>query len=842
MNKPELLAPAGSWEALVGAVENGADAVYLGGQMFSARQSANNFDDVEIARGVRYAHMLGVKIYVAVNILIADEEIKEAVNFLARLQSIGVDAVIIQDIGLACLVGEIIPNLPIHASTQLTGHNIPGVEKLMELGFSRIVLAREMTLSEIKEIKDNTSADIEIFVHGALCISYSGQCLISSMIGGRSGNRGRCAQPCRLQYELIDKEGKTVSDKNITGEYLLSPRDLNVSNCLPELIAIGTNSFKIEGRMKRPEYVATVTNIYRKLIDRYYSEDKYSVFREETEKLAQIFNRDFTPGYLLGKQGREMMSYKRPNNRGVMLGRIKGFDRETGLIEVALEKPLNIGDGIEVWVTDGGRVGLTVKDFFVNRKKVEGADSGQVVCLNIPGKTRAGDRVFKTFDAKLMKWARDSIDVARGKGRKIPILFKIEAGLDIPFAISAASPDGQVAQVFSQVLGQPANNRPLDKNYLEEQLSRLGNTPFVMAGLTCDIKDNKVIYPVSAINQTRRMVLEALESKILNSRRYEPLEINTIEAKFTEAEIKSDPSLLKNKKKMNLSVIVGDLMSLKAAVNQGADIVYFGSEQLRSKPPVGRNELLQAMDICRDSGTKLFLHTPRITKDFEIKKIIEDFAGINSDGVLVGNLGLLKVMQATRPELAIVADFALNAFNRFTCKYLIESGASRITLSPELTISQVENLADLYPVEIIVQGALELMISEQCLIGAVLGTDSPNCNTKSCHQGGYRLRDRTGALFPVDADRSCRMHLFNSRDLCLLDDLPELHRHGVASVRIEAQKESAGYVKETVGVYRRAIDLITNNSMDAQFFEEARRKMYSLSPAGLTKGHFYRGV
>ncbi|MHB8155948.1 MAG: peptidase U32 family protein, partial [Desulfocucumaceae bacterium] len=277
MKRPELLAPAGGWEALTAAVENGADAVYLGGHMFSARQSADNFNDDELSRAVDYAHLRGVKLYVTVNTLIADSQMEEALEFLYRLQVLGADAAIIQDMGLASLARKAIPELSLHASTQMTAHNSPGVRELTGAGFSRVVLAREMSLEEIKLIKKTTGADLEVFIHGALCISYSGQCLLSSMIGGRSGNRGRCAQPCRMQYSLLDKNGSSAADTSQTGEYLLSPRDLNMSGHIPDLIRAGVGSFKIEGRMKRPEYVATVVRVYRNLIDRALSGEPYLV-------------------------------------------------------------------------------------------------------------------------------------------------------------------------------------------------------------------------------------------------------------------------------------------------------------------------------------------------------------------------------------------------------------------------------------------------------------------------------------------------------------------------------------------------------------------------------------
>ncbi|MFZ5631848.1 MAG: DUF3656 domain-containing U32 family peptidase [Bacillota bacterium] len=854
MKKPELLAPAGGWDALVAAVENGADAVYLGGQMFNARRSAANFDDGELARAVEYAHLRGVKIYVTVNILIAGSEMDEALEFLFRLQNMGADAAIIQDAGLADLARKAIPELPLHASTQMTAHNTPGVLQLLESGFSRVVLARELSLEEIRSIKKSTGAELEAFIHGALCISYSGQCLLSSMIGGRSGNRGRCAQPCRMQYALLDRSGRPAADPAVTGEYLLSPRDLNISAHIPELIGAGINSFKIEGRMKRPEYVATVVRIYRNLIDRAVSGGQYYVDHVEEEDLAQIFNRDFTSGYFFGSQGRDMMSYKRPNNRGVRLGRVRGVDRKSGLVEVVLEKPLRTGDGLEVWVTEGGRVGFEVGEIFVGGARVESAAAGQVARLSVPGRVKPGDRVFKTHDADLMERARDSFTSPRGARRKVSLHFKVQAGVGMPLILTVTDPGGRTAKAATGSAGQTASKRPLDGDFLYDQLSRLGNTPFELSALSSDLR-GPVIYPVSDINRVRREALAVLEDMILKDRRRPPVDRELFLSRLDRAVIRradhgrgpfnraAGKAAAGRGSAPALAVSVGDIQSLRSAVESGADIIYFGPDVFRPKPPVSREDLAEAAVICGNNKALLVLSTPRIVKDEEIDGLVEAFRGVPAGGVLAGNLGLLPVLARRLPGLSMISDFGLNAFNRFTVEYLLGLGAVRVTLSPELTMGQVKDLAAAYPVEVLVQGALELMVSEHCLPGAVLGhrsADSP-CR-RVCRSGGYLLRDRTGAVFPVETDRQCRMHIFNSRDLCLIEDIPELARAGVACVRVEARREQPQYVAETVEIYRRALDGLSGGRKAGPDPEQAREKLLALSPAGLTKGHYYRGV
>ncbi|HBV98796.1 MAG: peptidase U32 [Peptococcaceae bacterium BICA1-7] len=843
MNKPELLAPAGGWEALVAAVENGADAVYLGGRLFNARQSADNFDDKDLSRAVEYAHLRGARIYVTVNTLIADTEMEEALEFLFTLQSLGADAAILQDMGLASLARRAVPDLPLHASTQMTAHNSPGVLELTGAGFDRVVLAREMSLEEIKEIKKKTGADLEVFIHGALCISYSGQCLLSSMIGGRSGNRGRCAQPCRMQYSLVNGSGRAAAGQDQPGEYLLSPRDLNMSAHLPQLVRAGISSFKIEGRMKRPEYVATVVRVYRNLIDRALSGEPYLMDRQQEEDLAQIFNRDFTTGYFFGNQGKDMMSHKRPNNRGVRLGRVKGYDRNTGLVEVTLERPLKTGDGLEVWVTEGGRVGFTVDNIFLGGERADSAVQGDSVGLKIPGRVRPGDRVFKTHDADLMEQARETYTSPRGARRKVNLEFTVEGGPGEPLVITATDPEGRTASAATGTSGQEAERRPLDREYLKEMLGRLGNTPFTVSHLTCDIK-GRVIYPASEINQARRQVTSLLEKMILKDRGRQ---------RQGGESFRSGLGLLLKGENRNkavyrgtplLSVSVGDLPSLRAAVEAGADIVYLGPAGFQSKPPVGREALLEASAVCREEGKSLVLSTPRIIKDSEMDNILQLLAEVPADGAQAGNPGILRELAKRLPDLPLFTDFGFNAYNMHTVNYLLGRGALRVTLSPELTMAQVKRLAGLYPVEVFVQGALELMVSDHCLTGTVLSGGSPGSACPGeCRKGGYSLKDRTGAQFPVETDRYCRMHLFNSRDLCLVEDLPELAGAGVGCVRIEARRENHRYVSQVTGIYRKVLDRqASGGGKKIPGLEAARERLEGLSPAGITKGHYYRGV
>lgn len=844
--RPELLAPAGSWEALVAAVQNGADAVYLGGKMFNARQSASNFDNDELARAVEYAHVRGVKIYVTVNILLGNHELEEALRFLHFLHNAGVDAAILQDLGLARLAREVIPELSIHASTQMTVHNVQGVKLMQQAGFDRIVLAREMELQEIAFIKKETGANLEAFIHGALCICYSGQCLMSSLIGGRSGNRGKCAQPCRLQYQLVDERGRQLADPSSVGEYLLSPRDINTSEYIPELITSGIDSFKIEGRMKRPEYVATVIRTYRNLIDRALEDSgTFKVAEDEARDLAQIFNRDFSPGYFFGNPGKDLMSYKRPNNRGVRLGRVKGYNRDNKTVEVLLEEPLRLGDGIEVWVTDGGRSGIEVSNILVNGKQVDFAPAGTLAGLSIPGKIKPGDRVFKTHDTRLMERARETFTSAR-ETRKIPIEFMIRARVSEPMYMRVVDEAGLSADGYSDEVGQEALKRPLTVEFLKDQLNRLGNTPFELAELKADLEGN-VMIPMREINELRRVVLTALEQKRMKTAKLTAVAAHLAERRLRAAlEDIQGPGQVSLPEK-SLAVSVTDLPSLQAAVRYGANMVYFGGESYRSKEPVTEKDIRSGVEFCQKNQASLVISTPRILHDTEFKSftgLLERLADLPAAGILVGNLGLLNIIN-NYTDKPVIGDFSLNVFNSATLHYLKERGVNRATLSPELTLKQIQDITKTAPLalEAIVQGALPVMNTRYCPVGSILGgvTTGKKCSGP-CHGKKCGLKDRKGLVFPLEVDQYCHMHLFNTKDLCVIEDVHSLLKAGVKVLRIEARREDHVYVARAVDHYHQAIERFNHGCRDEQKDREAKEDLEHLSAAGLTKGHYFRGV
>ncbi|MFZ5626585.1 MAG: DUF3656 domain-containing U32 family peptidase [Bacillota bacterium] len=806
MKLPELLAPVGSWEALEAAVANGADAVYLGGKNFSARQYAANFDRQELGEALDFAHLRGVKVFVAVNTLVADQELPEALDYLGFLYERGADAVILQDLGLAALARKYLPDLELHASTQMTIHNAAGVRQLEELGFQRVVLAREVSWENMKRIRARTRAELEVFVHGALCICYSGQCLMSSLIGGRSGNRGRCAQPCRLQYTLVDQQGRELTAEEV-GKHLLSPRDLNLVEDLPRLVEAGINSLKIEGRMKRPEYVATVVRVYRQALDR-LAAGAFQVTAEEKKDLAQIFNRDFTRGYFAGNPGAELMSYKRPNNRGLKIGRVSRVDRAKRRFELALEEPLRVGDGLEIWVKIGGRLGLT---------SPVAAAAGEKVWLPSPGQVSVGDRVFKTLDIDLMERARREV-------KPLPVTVKVEGSVGQPLHLVYLDEQGNRGEAWTAEPAQQARKRPLTEEVLWQQLGRLGNTPYQLIGLEARLQ-GEIMVPLSLLNEARRQAISRLTAA-----RLKPWARPAAPAANWQPLPRQES---RNQGRPLLTVQVASWSGAEAALAAGADLVYLGAEWWRHQR--------EKTDWAQLPGTeRLWLATPRILQEEEWQGYIPWLEQILQQrppaGLLVSNLGLLHWLRARGYQGELVADWPLNAFNQVTVQTLQQLGASRITLSPELTGEQVLELAATgLPLEVLVHGHITMMVSEYCAVGSLLGGRRPGKKcSQPCRQGTYGLKDRLNLVFPLRMDQFCHMHVFNPRELALLDELPLPGLSGLKALRLDLRLADPEKIRQVVAVYWQALAGKTR--------PQDRELLQQLSPGGLTKGHWYRGV
>lgn len=850
-----MLAPAGGWEAFKAAVENGADAVYLGGKSFSARAGAANFDLEELARAVIYAHQRQVRIYVTVNILVADREWSELRDYVYELYQMGVDGLILQDIGVARMLRALLPELEIHASTQMTVNNSWGAKALEEMGFGRVVLARETSLREMAVIAQKTPLEIEVFVHGALCICYSGQCLMSSFIGGRSGNRGTCAQPCRMAYQLVDSRKEDVLNGGGVGDHLLSPKDLNLVEHLDELQDAGVNSLKIEGRMKRPEYVATVTRIYRKALLQAQAAPALSA-RDHYE-LAQIFNRDFTEGYLYEHPGGELMSYARPNNRGTRLGRIVQVDRDK--IRLKLENGLHVGDGIEVW-TKRGRDGTTVEQIWRSGGGLtEEALPGETVQILFPAPVGAGDRVFKTNDALLLEKARLSFQAGR-EIRKRPLQMRLSGKVGERLTLEGEC-EGKTVAVRSETEGRQALKRPLTAEYAKEHLSRLGNTPFSLGGFVFAVQ-GEIMLPVRELNEMRRMLIE----KMLAESAFHP----RVDRQAYEHRVKvwtKERQEGRAGRKINkigaggevqaprLTVAVSNLPGLKAALQGGAERIILDGEHWRSKKGFSPRELAEGLAVCANRKKAAVWRLPRILNEGQSEALFAQLQKLSGaegrPAVMVSNLGELAMLQALDKEWPFEVDYTLNVFNQESLEYFLSLGAQKVTLSPELNHEQLEQLAGWPRTEVLVFGDLEMMVSEYCPMGATLGEKKGRYCTRPCTGQPYFLRDRLNYAFPIETDLECRMHLYNVKNLNLYQETDQLAAMGIESLRLQMIRAVPEQIVRTVAVFSETIADRPKGPSGKKKAEEKEKtvaqdekmgRLEALFPDGFTKGHYFRGI
>lgn len=824
----ELLAPAGSREALVAAVENGANAIYLAGNAFGARAYASNFDREALREAIHFAHLRKVAIHVTVNTIVADEEMGPLRDYLRFLYEAGADAVLVQDLGVARVAHETVPDLPLHASTQMSVSSLEGVRALAELGFTRVVLARELSLKEIRHICAHAPVEIETFMHGALCVCYSGQCLMSSMIGGRSGNRGRCAQPCRLPYTLVDEKGQDVlGDK--AGSYLLSPRDLSTIDVIPDLIEAGVSSLKIEGRMKRPEYVATVVRTYREAIDTYYAGKGYAVTQEERDDLAQIFNRDFTTAYLEGRPGKAMMSDRRPNNRGLLIGRVTAYDWDARIVTVKLSGRLGLGDQVDFWVKVGGRVTATISALTdAKGHAVEEGQAGDTVSFAIPSAVRDHDRVFKVYDARLMERAKETY-ASGAPVRRIPVAIEVRAAVGEPLTVTLCDAEGHRGEGRTDFIGEPARKRPLSEEIIRKQVSRLGTSVYEMKSLHCDIA-GEVMVPMSEINEARRKAVEALDAlrlKEIEAREHRP------EPKFTDRIARPTP------KKAHFLVAVDTLGKAEAALAAGADGILFGGESYEHRV-IAPEEYERAWQMAREAGARIDFNTPRIVHDGQqkhVERLLDAFAAFPPDAVHVHNIAMLALVRRLT-DFAIHADYSLISYNKQTLAFLKDYGASGATLSPELTAKEIRQLAKESPLPLtcIVHGRLELMVSNYCVTGSFLGGCGEGPCTQPCTRGHFALKDRKDALFPLAMDQFCHMHVLNSKVLSMMPHAMKFRAAGIETMQIEAKAMGEKEIAAIVKAYRKAMAFPEEpDEVQLSWIHEQEGK-------DITRGHYFRGV
>ncbi|PZE19252.1 DUF3656 domain-containing U32 family peptidase [Paenibacillus xerothermodurans] len=857
----ELLAPAGDWDCLRAAVANGADAVFFGVEKFNARARANNFHTDELSDIMSFLHLYGVKGFLTFNILVFEDEIEEARKLIEACVDAGVDAVIVQDLGLVQLITEISPDFPIHGSTQMTITSPEAVEFTKPFDIERVVLGRENNLRQIKQIGEQAKLPMEVFVHGALCVSYSGQCLTSEMWGGRSANRGECAQACRLPYDLmIDGVQKPMGDI----AYLLSPKDLAALELVPDLIEAGVTSFKIEGRLKSPEYVANVVSKYRRAIDRYFEAGTAKPTKEELRELEQSFSRGFTFGFLQGTNNKKLVDGTYPKSRGVYLGRVKQILRGGVLCE--LEAPLKRGDGIVFDAGDptkkeeGGRV------YDIRRKgvKLEGEAAGGIIEI-VPGRNdvdlgrlHVGDRVWKTNDPQLDKRLRQTYQTDKPY-RTFPVSVRVAGTLGKPLTSWWTDElTGHTAVIQSELPLVQAEKRPMDTALFQEQFGRLGGTIFELGELDVQL-NGELILPMRELNSMRRRAVEQLEAERQRPRVYMKrsgmdLMVNTaggdipcIGAQIDTARVNTAPAAAQidtasidtapaaaqidtasidtaradsprldaaridasraaSTRAAQLTALCRNLDQVQAAIKTDVDMIYADFEFIKQFPA--------AVSAARQAGKRIALATPRIHMPGETG-YFKNITNLQPDAVLVRNTGAVYYYMKQRLEhpeqrhLELIGDFSLNIANHKTAELFLAAGLSKVTPSYDLNIQQMVDMlrvADTSRLEVVIHQHMPMFHTEHCVYCTFLseGTDYTNCG-RPCEQHRVSLQDRVGMSHPVRVDEGCRNTVYNAIDQSGAEYLCNFQELGVSSFRIEFLEESADKVHEVISLYQRAL-------------------------------------
>jgi len=862
----ELLAPAGSTESLVAAIDAGADAVYLGGNRFSARNFAENFNPASIENAVQYAHLRGVKVYVTVNTLVRDSELPDTAQFILFLYQAGIDAILVQDTGVASVAREIAPGLPLHASTQMTIHSREGVAWARELGFSRVVLARELSLEEISDIASAPECQgvgLEIFVHGALCYSYSGQCLLSSMIGGRSGNRGMCAQPCRKPYACVsgqmDTYGRPVSLSKTRWheEYLLSTKDLCSYRDFESIVRAPVESLKIEGRMRSPRYVSTVISVYRRAIDA-IALGEWSPLDTEEEQLALAFNRGFTGGYLKGAHHRGIMGRDHPDHRGIPVGTVISYHPPAHLARVRLSGStlLYQGDGI-VFIdprtgAENGMIlyGMPVRD----------ADGLKVPVSNA---VKPGDLLYLTRrrdDGTAEKKEKPGLT---GKQFPIPLNLVITWDEERRPVINAVMPGKDGVQVSYNHIGLPmeiAEHSPLGSEQIARQVRRTGGTPFVVHDLVLHYPGG-LYAPVSALNQLRRDLLEGAESAIASSWRPGPVELSSAEEKAelfnTSLTALPAPCTGHCFRPMKISVYASSAEIAIAALEAGCDRVYFepgaGSKACRCRNtaivPLDQGPFWDMFAQVRDllvrmagSSRQIFWKWPSIPERDYIDMsltVLPELLETGIGGIMVDSAGLGRTVRRIFPAIRVCGGAGLNIFNHVAAGSL--PGFFSLTPSPELSHNDLSALAawfshdEIHAFEVIVQGNLEVLNSRDCIhAGMPHGKDSCGGLNENLFFG---LQDGTGRTFSFNVDPWCHTHIRNSSETCLIDSIPGLIAAGASSVAIDARHKTPAYAKEMVSLYREAIRR-SREPCGQEQFSDLLTAVKKISLGGITSASF----
>lgn len=799
MKSPELLSPVGDFECLKAAVQNGANAVYLGAASFSARAKATNFAGEELFEAIKYAKLRNVAVHLALNTLIKNEEFSDAVNLAVSAYNNGVDAIIIQDLGLAAYLRKYYPEIPLHGSTQMTVHNLEGAIQLEKLGFSRVVLSRELSIDEIKYIRENTKLELEVFIHGALCISYSGQCLLSSMIGGRSGNRGLCAQPCRLPYELIEENNDNTY--SLDKGYLMSPRDNFGMEYLPELIKMGINSFKIEGRMKTPTYVGVVTKHYRKYIDLVLNnisldnDNLKQLIKEnldnknqgtlltDKEEITQVFNRGgFSTGHFKPTSNKELIFKDKPNNMGIYVGTISHINENKGHLKLKLENTLSVSDRISI-----NNESYTISELMIDNKNFETLEKGNLVKIGrMKGKISVGNKVYRIETAKLNKAISPTFKEDKNF-RKVKLNGEIILKENTPISFKVWSDDGFykniVSEITSEVIPQIALNKPITEEKVVEQLSKTGNTEFEFDYINV-IMDDNLFVQMSILNDLRRNVLEKLETIVLEKYAHslEPTNISLPTVFENTSNI-----IEQNYKSISLLL---NILNPEFAYNTLTDI-----DKLYIPLNYFVNSKFEAILNILTDTFNVYVYMPHILKDqmkqnISFENIVSKF---NIKGFVISHISQLETV--SKFGLDLIANFNLNTYSSLSIQNLANNNFSSFTSSVELEKDEINNLnrnANLAQ-EVIVYGKIPVMTNGYCYLGKS-NKCYKECDRKCNKNSKFYLKDRMDFKFRIVPDSTNTLTtIYNSKILSVkYDDII------CDSVRIDILDENLDEIQKVI--------------------------------------------
>lgn len=793
----ELLSPVGDFDCLKAAVQNGANCVYFGANLFSARAYAKNFNDEELKNAIEYCKIRGVKTNLTLNILIKDNELKQAFELAKKAYEFGIDAIIVQDLGLAKMLIKAFPDLPIHGSTQMSVHNLQGALELQELGFSRVVLSRELSIEEIEYICQNSNIEIECFIHGALCISYSGQCLFSSIIGGRSGNRGTCAQGCRLPYELIENEN-TVLDKG----YLLSTRDLCSLDYIPRLINCGVTSFKIEGRMKSPEYVATVTKIYRKYIDLALSGKPYIIDETDRKNLMQVFNRgNFSSGHLDTHPNKNLIFSEKPNNMGLFLGQIEKYNQSKGLITLKLNEPIEIGDTISLENETGT---YTISELMKNNNNIKNASIDETVTFGrMKGKIKVGNKVYKMSSKALIQSALSTFENDT-QTRKIPLNCEVKIVKNSPISIHISSASEieiyRKLDIYCEVDTIPTEsiNHPLEKEKVISQITKTNNTPYYFKNIKVKLDENTFLPNIKALNELRRTALNLVEDFAKSKIR------KTSTAQYSE----TNYSKKSNQKTMSVLLNKIDLEK-DYTILTGFDNIYIPLKYFTQKD-------YENILLALSEKFNMYIYLPTIIKSnyknllsLNIEKSISKY---HIKGFVLSNISNFKFLNGLNfEEFDLIANYTFNIFNKNTLSELDKLGINKFTISPELNKDIIESFAETSAQELICYGRISLMNMNYCPLGKsnhCYPTCTMKCNTKN----SYSLKDRMNFMFPLVPDNIQTVStLYNSK---ITSIAPEDFDNST-SLRIDILEETPDEIQEIVNTVKSGKKLSGNQYTNA---------------------------